>query len=304
MLAVETDGLRKAYGAVQVLHDLRLHVPAGALFGFLGPNGAGKTTTIRILLGLLRASGGSARVFGLDAWRDGPRLRRDIGYLPGDPRFYDGLSGRGTLEFFDAARGGGSRAEYLRLARKFELDLSKRARDYSKGNKQKLGLIQALMHRPKLLILDEPTNALDPLVRQSLNEELRAVVADGRTVLFSSHTLSEVEELCDRVVILRAGRIIEDDRIEALRLRAVRRVEAHFAPGAAPPPIPTGLLVAERSDTRLIGTWVGQVEPLIAWLAQIRLRDVVISAPNLEDLFLTYYGNGAPPSAPSPGDMA
>jgi ABC-2 type transport system ATP-binding protein len=299
MLAVETHDLCKAYGTLQVLHDLRLRVPEGSLFGFLGPNGAGKTTTLRILLGLLRATRGRASVLGQDAWDAGPRLRREVGYLPGDPRFYEGMTGRDMLRFFDRARGGGAAAEMGRLIERLALDPLKRVRDYSKGNKQKLGLIQAMMHRPRLLLLDEPTNALDPLVRQTLIEELRAVVADGRTVLFSSHTLSEVEELCDRVLILREGRIIEDDTVDGLRKRAVRRVEVAFREPCRTAP-PAGLHVARQDDHLLTGSWVGELGPLLDWLAQLRPRDVSISTPSLEDLFLAYYNSGTAPERAAP----
>ncbi len=291
MEAVLTAGLSKNYGAFHALRGVSLRVPTGALFGFLGPNGAGKSTTIRILLGLLRASGGSARVLGGDAWRDGPRLRAQIGYLPGDVRFYDGLRGRTVLEFFANARGGRSRGEIARLAWVFDLDLNRRIRNYSRGMKQKLGLIQALMHRPQLLILDEPTTALDPLVRQTLFDELRGVAADGRTVLFSSHTLAEVEELCDHVAIVRRGELIEQSTIDALRARAVRHVEVVFDAPQTPPPAPEGLAVRHQSDGHWSAGWVGPIDRLIDWLHAARPRDVTIAPPDLEDLFMTYYAD-------------
>ncbi|MGE0481645.1 MAG: ABC transporter ATP-binding protein [Phycisphaerae bacterium] len=299
MDAVRTQKLVKRYGAAEILHGIDLTVPLGALFGFLGPNGAGKTTTIRILLGLLKPTAGGALVLGHDAWREGPAARSQIGYLPGDARFYEWLTGGATLDFFFTARGGRDRSELNRLVRVFDLhlDLQKRVRSYSRGMKQKLGLIAALMHRPHLLILDEPTTALDPLVRQHLFDELQAVVADGRTVLFSSHTLSEVEQLCDHVAILGGGRLLEQSTIELLRRRAVRRVEITFAPGAAPQALPDGLRRAGHPppagagalDGVLHAAWVGPVEALVAWLASQRIRDVSIGPPDLEDLFLAYY---------------
>ena len=247
--AVVTQGLRKRYGPHEVLHGIDLRVPSGSLYGFLGPNGAGKTTTIRVLLGLLRASGGKAQVLGRDSWRGGSGLRAAVGYLPGDVRFYDHLTGRATLRFMNAARGGESGEEIRRLAEAFDLILDKRVRDYSRGMKQKLGLIQALMHRPDLLVLDEPTVSLDPLVREALFAELRGVAREGRTVLFSSHTLGEVERLCDWVGILRDGRLIEQQRIEALRARAMRRVEILFAGGAGEGrKLPEGLRISSRAD--------------------------------------------------------
>jgi ABC-2 type transport system ATP-binding protein len=290
MDAVATRNLCKSYGPHRVLHGLELRVPAGSLFGFLGPNGAGKTTTIRILLGLLRASSGEALILQRKVWRDGADVRAGVGYLPGDVRLYDHLTGRATLAFFAAARRVDAAVEIKRLSERFDLELDKRVRDYSRGMKQKLGLIQALMHRPELVILDEPTIALDPLVRRTLFEELRSVAADGRTVFFSSHTLGEVEELCDRVAIVRDGRLIEQDRIDVLRERAVRRVEVFFESGAdASGAAPAGLTVSQRDEGRLSGAWVGAVGPLLEWLAKQRVRDVTIAPPDLEHLFMAYY---------------
>jgi ABC-2 type transport system ATP-binding protein len=284
-------GLSKHYGGRMALDDLSLEVPTGALFGFLGPNGAGKSTTLRILLGLLRASSGSASILGRDCVRDGPAVRREVGYLPGDVRFYDHLTGRQTLAFLGAARGGGHDAEARRLIEAFELDVSKRVRECSRGMKQKLGLIQALMHRPRLLILDEPTTALDPLVRETLYRELRSAAGDGRTVLFSSHTLSEVEALCDRVAIVRSGRLVELASIAELKQRALRHVEVRFV--ASPPGPPPGLHVIERGDGWLKGAWSGDPAALLAWLASARVADVSISPPDLEDLFMAYYQSEA-----------
>jgi ABC-2 type transport system ATP-binding protein len=298
MDAVETDHLTKRYGSREVLHELALRVPRGSLYGFLGPNGAGKTTAIRIMLGLLRATHGTARILGHDCWSDGPRLRAQVGYLPGDVRFYDHLTGRRLLRYFNRARGGAGTAEIDRLAERFELELDKKIRSYSRGMKQKLGLIQALMHRPQLLMLDEPTTALDPLVRQSLHEELVEVARQGRTVLFSSHTLAEVELLCDRVAILRDGHLIEESEIGSLRGRAVRHVEVVFTnhvQAAIEPP--AQLTSAHFSGERLTGTWRGPVEPLLAWLRSHPVQDITITMPSLEDLFLTYYADkpgGAP----------
>lgn len=290
--AVETTGLTKRYGTRVVLHDVSLTVQRGALFGFLGPNGAGKTTTIRILLGLLRATSGAARIFGLEAWRQGAQARRVVGYLPGDIRFYDGLTGRQTLRFLDGVRGGGGQTEAARLAGAFDLDLSKRVRSLSRGTKQKLGLVAALMHAPRLLVLDEPTNALDPLVRAMLYDELRRYTQGGGTVLFSSHTLSEVEALCDEVAVLRSGRLIEHERIDVLRQRAVRHVEVRLPPRPVPAP-PPELHVRQRTEAGLIGSWSGPIEPLIAWLHAAGAVDAVIAPPDLEDLFMAYYSDPA-----------
>lgn len=290
MRPVETRQLRKSYGLREVLHGIGLQVAAGRLTGFLGPNGAGKSTAIRILMGLLRATSGEALLFGQPASSLGHRLRAEVGYLPGEVRFYPGLSGRRTLEFLAAARRRDCGLEVRRLATAFDLDLARPVRKCSTGMKQKLGLIQALMHRPALLLLDEPTNGLDPLVRQVLFAELRQVVAEGRSVLFSSHTLSEVEELCDDVVILRDGAVIEQERIEVLRARALRRVAIRFPSGAeAPRAWPAGFAKLSAQPNELTGTWQGSVAGLLAWLANLAVEDVAIERPNLEDLFLTYY---------------
>ncbi|GJQ27862.1 MAG: ABC transporter ATP-binding protein [Phycisphaerae bacterium] len=287
---IDVQGLVKSYGALRAVAGVNLRVEAGSIFGFLGPNGAGKTTTIRILLGLLRATDGSARVLGLDAWRQSTEIRRHVGYLPGDVRFYDWMRGRTFLSFCNRARGGGCEAEIRRLCDRFHLDLSRRIRDYSRGMKQKLGVIQALMHRPEVLILDEPTTALDPLVQQTVYEELRAAAGEGRTVLFSSHTLSEVELLCDRVAIIRAGRIIEDSSISELRQRALRRVELRLKQGALREDlIPHGFTPRPSVDGVICGSWAGSVEELLRWLSTLDVADVTIGAPDLEDLFATYY---------------
>ncbi len=297
--AIETHALVKSYGTRRILHDLSLRVTRGSLFGFLGPNGAGKTTTIRILLGLLRADSGRARLLGQELGTNGASLRTEIGYLPGDVRFYDALTGRRLLQFLADARGGRGSDEIERLARLLDLDLNKRIRSYSRGMKQKLGLIQALMHRPQILILDEPTTGLDPLMQQTLYDELRRVVAEGRTVLFSSHTLSEVEQLCDEVAILRDGRLVEQERIDVLRQRAVRHVILTFEdgrpPATSPPP---QLAITQRELGRWSGAWRGSTRALVEWLAANPMRDVVITPPSLEDLFMAYYDDGRHGQAP------
>lgn len=297
MNVIETDGLTKRFGDVTALEQASLSIARGHLFGFLGPNGAGKTTAIRILLGLLRASAGAARVFGLDTWRDGRAIRARIGYLPGEPRYYENLTGRQTLRFLAGVRRTDCRRQIARLAARFDLNLDRKLRAYSSGMRQKLGLIQALMHEPPLLILDEPTNALDPLVRQTLFAELRAVTAAGRTVLLSSHELGEVEALCDEVAIVRAGRIVAQERVADLRARAVRRVELVFAsPAGVPAALPAALHVRARRADRVSGTWTGPVNALLEWLADCRPLDVTVAPPDLADLFMDYYAdppNGA-----------
>ncbi|MFH1418635.1 MAG: ABC transporter ATP-binding protein [Planctomycetota bacterium] len=305
MNVVETSGLAKRYGAVQALAGVDLRIPSGSIFGFLGPNGAGKTTTLRILVGLLRASAGTVRVLGRDAWRESTSIRARVGYLSGDVRLYERMTGAALLAFCNQARGGEAAGEASRLVERFEIDVSRRIRDYSRGMKQKLGLILAMMHRPPLLILDEPTTALDPLVRQTLFEELRAVVREGRTVFLSSHTLSEVESLCDHVAIIRAGRLVEDSSIEALRGRALRRVVMRLKSGPASAlKLPPGMTGLKCGGETLQASWEGPVEPLLSWLTAIGVADVAIEPPSLEDLFATYYRDGEGTGAKAAGRRA
>ncbi len=291
MYAIHTEGLCKSYGSREVLHGLTVSIGEGKLIGFLGPNGAGKTTTIRVLLGLLRATAGRALLLEQDCWSSGPAIRKEVGYLPGELHFYRGLTGRRTLEFLASARRLDCRAEAARLQERFDLDLDLRIRSYSSGMKQKLGLIQALMHRPRLLILDEPTNCLDPLIRREVYDELRTVAVEGRTVLFSSHTLSEVDELCEEVIILREGRMVEHDRVNSLRQRAPRRVELVFPdPSLVPQDLPPRLAHVERTGARIRGRWSGEVGDLLHWLSgHPAVRDMTTAPPDLEDLFLDYY---------------
>ena len=287
--------LKKSYGSHNVLHSVNLEIEAGKLFGFLGPNGAGKTTTIRVLLGLLRPDSGSATIFGKSSLSAGKSIRREVGYLPGDVHFYANLTGRRTLQFLANARRRECSAEINRLSDKFELELDKRVRKYSTGMRQKLGLIQALMHKPRLLVLDEPTSALDPLIRKTVFDELRNVVGEGRTVLFSSHSLSEVEELCDDVIILRDGNIVEQRKLESLKNRALRRVRIEFPEsGSVPVELPPQLNLLERSKQSLIGTWTGKTVELVQWLATLDIEDLIIEKPDLSDLFLTYYQDQLP----------
>jgi ABC-2 type transport system ATP-binding protein len=290
MNVVETRKLCKSYGDRRVLHDVDMQIQAGRLVGFLGPNGAGKTTTLRILLGLLAPGTGDAEIFGKSCRAHGALIRGEIGYLPGDVYLYPNMSGRATLDFYSRVRHRNCADEFERLASLFELELDKRVRRYSTGMRQKLGLIQALMHRPQLLILDEPTSSLDPLVRQKVFDELRNVIDDGRSVLFSSHSLDEVEQLCDEVIILRDGRIVEHQQIDVLQKRALRRIEIVFQNGQAiPSVVPDGLQIVGRDSQSLQCTWSGDIRRLLKWIESFPIDDLIIERPDLNDLFITYY---------------
>ena len=228
MAVIETERLTKFYGPHRGIVDVDLSVDEGEVYGFLGPNGAGKTTTIRLLLDLLRPTSGRALVFGIETTSDPVAIHRRIGYLPGEFALFDRLTGAQVIEYFGNLRDGVDPAYQAELVARFDLDPSRRFREYSKGNKQKVGLVIALQHRPDLLVLDEPTSGLDPLVQQTFFELLRETVSEGRTAFLSSHILGEVEKTCDRVAIIRDGRIVTVDRVQALRGLAHHEVELRF----------------------------------------------------------------------------
>jgi ABC-2 type transport system ATP-binding protein len=289
---IETEHLTKFYGAQRGIEELDLAVNEGEVFGFLGPNGAGKTTTIRLFLDLIRPTRGRATIFGLDATRNAVAIHRRVGYVPGEFTLYDRLTGGQTLEYFANLRGGVDRAYQRSLIERFELDPSRRYSQYSKGNKQKVGVIIALQHRPELLILDEPTSGLDPLVQQTFFATLRDTVRDGATVFLSSHILSEVEKSCDRVAIIREGRLVKLDTVEGLRDLAHHQVELRFAgpvPAAAFQTLPgVSDLVAEDHVLRM--RVAGPITPVVRAAAQYELLDFVSREPSLEETFLAQYG--------------
>lgn len=288
---IKTDRLSRRYGRRVGVDAIDLEVGEGEIFGFLGPNGSGKTTTIRLLLGFLRPHGGRASICGLDCWRRSPRIKRDVGYLPGDLRLYSWFTARNALKIVGQVRGMDLAKAGTALAERFQLEMDLPVRKMSRGMRQKLGLILALVHKPRLLILDEPTSGLDPLMQGELADALRELAAAGHTVFFSSHTLSEVQHLCDRVAIVRRGRVIADERLETLRGRARRTVELTFADedAAARISLPDFLQLARRDRCRLRCELDGPTGPLIHWAAQQRLADITIGPPDLESLFEKFY---------------
>ena len=291
MRIVETRGLTRYYGSRCAVESVDLSVPEGSLFGFLGPNGAGKSTTIRMLLGFLRPTSGIARVFGRDCWRDSRTIKAEIGYMPGDLRLYSWMNGHQALGFVSAARRRDVTKDGQRLAEEFGLDLSVRVRKMSRGMRQKLGLVLALAHRPRLLVLDEPTSGLDPLMQDQLHAHLRQMAATGHTVFFSSHTLSEVEELCDRVGIIREGKLIRDESLESLRRRTGHHVTIGWKkPGSMNDTPPPPCLTLEHRDRDVWrGALSGPVDDLIRWLAAHEVDDLIIARPDLETVFRRYY---------------
>jgi beta-exotoxin I transport system ATP-binding protein len=289
--AIEFRNLAKSYGNVRALDGVDLRVEQGRIFGFLGPNGAGKTTAIRCLLDLIRPTSGQAFLLGFDSRSQSMQVRRRSGYLPGDLRLYENLSGRQTIGLFSSFRPGQVEGEYLsRLLDRLALDPSKQVASYSKGNKQKLGLVLAMMHQPEVLVLDEPTSGLDPLVQEEVEALLREQAATGRTVFFSSHVLSEVERLCDRVAFIRAGRIVGVEDVAALKGRSLHIVEVTFAGPVPADAFAVGGVREIRRDGNLVHLEVrNNIDGALKVIARYPVLDLRTDQPSLEQVFLAYY---------------
>lgn len=283
--------LSRHYGQRRGIEAVDLSVQAGEIFGFLGPNGAGKTTTIRVLLGFLRPTHGAASIFNLDCWSQSATIKQQVGYLPGDLRLYPWFNGRNALQIVGAIRGIDKEQQRGReLLARFRLDEDVPVSKMSRGMRQKLGIVLALAHNPRLVILDEPTSGLDPLMCDELYRCLRERASEGATIFFSSHTLSEVELLCERVAIVRAGRIVADETMDALRRRAHRSVFLRFRSDATTNIEPPDFLNIEQRTGQ---TWhcelTGTTPQLVAWAAGQPLEDLEVSPPSLESLFRRYY---------------
>ncbi|CAH0123371.1 MULTISPECIES: ABC transporter ATP-binding protein [unclassified Microbacterium] len=314
---IEVSALHKRYGHNVALHELDLRVRPGTVFGLIGPNGAGKTTTLRTLLDIIRPSSGTVRVLGEDPRRGGPALRRRIGYVPGELHLEGRASGHRLLAFYAEVSGStGSSGPVLGTARdladRLGVDLNRPVRTLSKGNKQKVGLIQAFMHRPELLILDEPTSGLDPLMQREFLAMVREARDAGQTVLLSSHVLSEIQQTADEVAVLAAGRIVADGDVASLRLGSVRRIRVRIggadaaAAHAAFERIPgiAGVDASSAADAsggvQVAATIEGAIDPFVKALAQYEVQDLTVEEPDLEESVLRLYGNPSPASATAP----
>ena len=289
--AIRTVGLTKDYGLGRGLFDLDLQIPGPEVFGFLGPNGAGKTTTIRLLMGMIRPTGGQAYVFGLDAVREAVEVKRKVGYLPGDVPQFGSLRGSEIVAYLGGMRGGVDRKRVQSIAERFDLDLGRRFREYSSGNKQKLAILLAFMHAPELLILDEPTSSLDPLNQQEFYALLSEAREGGTTVFLSSHVLSEVQRVCDRVGIIRDGRLITLSDRDDLRGIQLHRVEIDFGDESE---IPEEAIRKAAQDVKVSGHHVtctvsGSFDSLLAALREAQVVDLVSTEPSLEEIFLSYF---------------
>ena len=291
--AIETEKLTKTYGRSRGIRYVDLAVEEGEVFGFLGPNGAGKTTTVRTLLGFLRPTGGRAWVFGMDTRKKSVEIRARVGNLPGEFALEDRMTGEELLRFFARLRGGRDLGYARELAERLEADLGRPMRRLSRGNKQKIGLIQAMFHRPPLLILDEPTGGLDPLVQEEFLEIVGEVRAEGRTVFLSSHVLSDVERICDRVGIIREGRLVTVEPTDELVDKAFRHVSLTFDRPVDPEPFAAlpGVRDLEANGASLSFTLYDNLDEVIKLAARNRLVNMEYEHPSLEEVFLTYYGD-------------
>lgn len=291
--AIEIHNLTKSYGKVRALRGIDLQVQRGEIFGFLGPNGAGKTTTIRCMLDMIRPDGGTISLLGLDPQRDTVAVQASTGYLPGEMQYYDNLTSGRQLRFFNDMRGGRADWEYVEsLANRLSLDLNQPIKNLSKGNKQKLGIIQAFMHRPELLLLDEPTSGLDPLMQQEVLRLLREANSTGRTIFFSSHIMSEVESLAERVAIIRSGEIVEVTNTTSLTHSAVNRITIRFkrpTDFSELVVLPGVVLLSQVDQTSVTVQVTGDMELLVQAMGKLPILDIETERPNLEEVFLTFY---------------
>ena len=288
---IRTERLTKTYGKNRGIRDVDLEVLEGEVFGFLGPNGAGKTTTIRTLLGFLRPTSGDARIFGLDVRNESVEIRSRLGNLPGEFALEDRMTGEQLLGFFARLRGVKDLGYAYELAERLGADLHRPMRRLSRGNKQKIGLVQAMFHRPPLLMLDEPTGGLDPLVQEEFLDIIEEVRAEGRTVFFSSHNLAEVERVCDRVGIIRDGRLAAVETTETLVDKSFRHVVLTFAEGVDPKPFEalSGVRQLKADGARISFTLYDDPDEMVKLAARHRLVHLEYERPSLEEVFLTYY---------------
>jgi ABC-type multidrug transport system ATPase subunit len=297
---IQTNQLTKSYGRNRGIIDVTFDIQEGEVFGFLGPNGAGKTTTMRVLMGLLRPSSGNTTIGGLDCWTQSTEVKKLVGYLPGEFAFDPGLRGAQIIEYLGHLRGGIDQSYLRQLVERLGFDPSKRFREYSHGNKQKVGLVQAFMHKPRVLILDEPSSGLDPLNQQEFYRMVAEVRAEGRTVFLSSHILPEVEHTCDRVAIIREGRLAKIDHVSSLKDIHQHEVEISF-PGRASldwfKQVVGVASVAQGADERTLQLNVqGTLTEIIHLASQHGAMNIATREPSLEEVFLRYY---EPEQAPS-----
>jgi ABC-2 type transport system ATP-binding protein len=289
---IELKNVTKMYGKSRGVLDVSLEVPKGSVFGFLGPNGAGKTTTISMLIDLIHSTNGQISIFGMDAKKDSLKIRQKLGFLGGDMTLDDSLTGWQQLEYFGNLRGNFNKKYVTELAQRFSCELDRKIRTLSRGNKQKVGLIGALMHKPELLILDEPTSGLDPLIQDQFNQIIIEHRKQGNTVFISSHVLSEVEQLCDHVAFIREGRLIANKPIDQITIGLAKHIkivtdDKHVSGGIEKI---NGVSQLKTKDHTITALFSGDVNELIGYLAKHKVNDFSITAPDLDTIFTKYYG--------------
>ena len=292
-MAIMTEGLSKYYGRHRGIERIDLNVPEGEIFGFIGPNGSGKTTTIRTLLNLIFPTGGRAEIFGRDVVRHGTEIRRSIGYVPAEVKYYPGMRVKELLAYSAALNGIAGLGRAHAIAERLALDTGRRIDELSSGNAKKVALVQSMLHSPRLLILDEPTNGLDPLVQNRFSELLREENARGVTVFFSSHILGEVQRLCRRVAIIKEGRILTSEDVATLRQKRLRKVSFTSVRPPAPTDFPSGKareLIREGDSVRFL--YAGDSNTLVRELSSFDIHQLRIEEPSLEEVFMHYYSSG------------
>ena len=289
MSVIEVNHLTKYYGKARGIIDLSFHVEEGEIFGFIGPNGAGKSTTIRLLLSLIHPTSGSATIFGKDCVKYGPELRRDIGYLPSEVFYYDRMKVSDLLKYSASFYPGVGTQRMHELAEVMELEMNRRIEDLSYGNRKKVGIVQGLLHRPKLLFLDEPTAGLDPLMQRKTFQLIREENQRGVTVFFSSHILSEVQRMCNRVAIIREGRIVEIADIHTLQQNNYKKVRVQADNVDAAYFEMPGVTNLEQHDSAVRFFYKGDINAVMHKIGEIAVSDVTIEEPTLEEIFMHYY---------------
>ncbi|RLC37383.1 ABC transporter ATP-binding protein [candidate division Kazan bacterium] len=288
MKVIEVRGLTKFYGKNRGVEDLNFEVNEGEIFGFLGPNGAGKTTAIRLMLDFIRADRGKIKIFGMDSKNNAVAIHREIGFISGENFLYPHMKGRELLSWLKSFHKHKNGLSLSRLLEIFKLDTKRRIKDYSSGNRKKLALVQALVHHPKLLILDEPTNGLDPIMKENLYAVLKSLKGSGTTVFLSSHDLTEVQKVCDRAIIIKDGRIVDVEDIHELVRKGAAIFDITFVDKPSPEALAGLNVLAQSGKTVRIQT-TGSVQDMLRWLSQYQIADLSVTKPNIEDIFLTYY---------------
>ena len=289
--AINITGLSKYYGKSRGIVDLNLEVSQGEILGYLGPNGAGNTTTMRILMDFIRASEGTAQIFGMDSHKDSLNIRRNIGYLSTSPVLYENLTGRQFLTYCMNIKGQDETTSFIELAERLNCDLDKKIDTLSHGNKQKIAIIRALAHKPQLVIMDEPTTGLDPFVQNEFESIIRGMAADGSTILFSSHVLSEVENICDRIAIIGNGKLIAVEDVSDLKSKQVRIFTVTFVENVDPKTFESipAIKNIDVLNNQLSFEISGPIDNIIKAIAKYEVSDIKIHEPDLEEIFLSYY---------------